>query len=451
MVCKTAEQFFNLGGSLCRGMGGSVYCGIGGSVCAYSPITNNLRIETGDTLFIQAANQSSLTVNDSLIIESVTSAIVVSNNSIKYPIFVRGHWENNGFFDAGESRVTFDGTISDQQIGGQSMSTFFDLEISNASHVLRLADFTVIDTLSLINGRLKLNLGMMTLLNPNPLAINRINGFIQCENDLLSANVHPFGRLNWKMGNSPGLRVIPFINSFGIPIFLDYEIISGFHDVIVGTYGTYPNNTNLPLPEVTNVYSYFNGLIDSSGNTAVDRFYLLDNSMGTNPVAEVTFRYSSAEQAANGNSVMGAQRWLNASNIWENPHLPMQVFYPGAGGSVHITISDSVFASSIWWTISSLSGALGTGLADVKNEELARVYPNPAYSGDMLKLVIREQSFMPDLVQLFTVDGREILIEDFQQGSHSIRIPYDLSSGVYTLLIKDIMKTGIIRLVIFDR
>jgi hypothetical protein len=53
-------------------------------------LVQKLRIESGDTLFIDAAAQSSLIVSDSLKIESLTSALVVGASAVKFPIYVRG-------------------------------------------------------------------------------------------------------------------------------------------------------------------------------------------------------------------------------------------------------------------------------------------------------------------------------------------------------------------------
>jgi hypothetical protein len=346
--------------------------------------------------------------------------------------------------------VIFDGAISEQQIGGLSSSTFYDLDISNSFHVLRQTDFTIQDSLRLINGFLKLNLGMVTLLNPHPSAITRINGFIQAEADLLSANVYPFGRLNWKMGNSPGLHVVPFINAVGVYIPLKYEVVSGMHDVILGTYATYPNNLNLPLPEVTNVYVYVNGSIDSSGNTVVDRFYLVNNLMGVNPFANLTFAYSNAESSALGNPIMRAQRWLNANNVWENPFLPNQSSTSGIFNSVYVAVSDSIFATSEWWSISTLTTPLGTGLLNAENET-AKVYPNPTYAGSELKLVLNDPTFNPEFIQLLSLEGCEIFHEAFRYGKSSIQIPENLSPGIYILMLKSDRKSGMIKLIVFDR
>ncbi len=379
--------------------------------------------------------------------------VIGCDSSAKYPIFVRGHWENNGTFVPGKSIVTFDGSINDQQIGGQSKTTFHDLEIANSNHVIRLTDFTVEDSLRLAIGRLKLNLGLMTLLNPDVSAITRTAGFIQAETDQLISNVYPFGRLNWKMGSVAGLRVIPFVNTFGSYLPMDYTILSGIHDVVLGTYGTFPDNTNLPLPEVTNVFSYNNGVIDSSGNNTVDRFFLVKDSLGINPVANVSFRYANVERAftnPSGASPMCAQRWLNSPDVWDSPFTG-QVYSAGIPDKVDISnLSASVVNTSEWWAISKCSEPLGTGLEETDLEFII-AYPNPAFPGDIMNLVLNGQSFHPESIRIYSADGREVVREKFEQGNTTIQIPSDLSPGVYTVQFNNRKKNGTMRLVILER
>ncbi len=271
----------------------------------------------------------------------------------KFPIIVGGHWNNNGTFIPAVSRVTLNGgptVIANQRIGGASSTTFYDLTISNANHVIRIRNFTVTDTLWLNTGRLKLNNGLATLTNNAPSAIYRTSGYIQAEMDVLAANAFPFGRIRWQMGSTPGLRIIPFANPANTPVFMDYNIDSGTHDVILGTFNTAANNLNLPLPEVTNIYG-FNGTVwNSNGSTAVDRFYIVKDSLGVAPQADITFRWAPAERAANNPSgalPMSAQRWISATDYWEFPFVAGQTYVAD-----QVTVPNYTgFNTADWWTV----------------------------------------------------------------------------------------------------
>jgi hypothetical protein len=285
---------------------------------------------------------------------------------IKYPISVAGHWENNGLFEPAVSRVTLNGTIANQKVEGLSQTEFYDLNIQNTNHVIRYTDFTVTDTLHLVTGRLKLNNGKVTLTNPATSALIRTNGYIQAETDVLAANAFPYGRLYWKMGNTAGLRTIPFVNSSGVSIPLDYNIDSGTHDVLIGTFNTLPNNTNLPLPEVTNVFGFDGSVWGSTGNAVVDRFFLVKDSLGVAPVADLTFRYANSERAStnlSGAAPMSAQRWINATDLWEFPFIGGQAYTSGSPDQVQIN-DFSAFNVNSWWTIVGTATPLPVSLVD---------------------------------------------------------------------------------------
>lgn len=274
----------------------------------------------------------------------------------RYPIEVRGHWGNNGTFIPSLSKVTLKGTAV-QNVAGTSNTTFFDLGIDNNNHVVRQTDFTVTDTLMLTNGRLKLNLGQVNLTNPLIAALTRTNGFIQSETDLIATNVAPFGRFHWNMGATPGLRVIPFIKATGAYIPMDYNIDSGTHDVVLATHATLANNTNIP-PSITNINGYFSGTDNS--NSMVDRFYMVDNTAGTTPQADITFRYAISERAALGNTSIKAQRWLSPTTEWEYPFIPTQAYVTDV-----VSVTDfTAFNSNVWWALVNETSPLPVELLD---------------------------------------------------------------------------------------
>ncbi len=288
----------------------------------------------------------------------------------RYPMRIAGHWQNNGVFTAGMSNVTFDGT-SNQEIEGTTMTEFYNLFINNAAHVTRWTDFTVTDSLILTNGRLKLNNGLVTLTNPQLTSITRTGGFIQADADLPSGNLAPYGRIRWDMGSTVGLRVIPFVNPANAPVFFDYNIDSGTHDLTVGTYSTLADNTNIPSPDVTNILGINNatgGGWGTDGWAQVDRYYFMDNTAGSVPQADVTFRYATGENAAAGNATMKAQRWNNSTDIWEFPFYGNQTFTAGTPSSVRLN-DYTAFDVTSWWTIVGDPNPLPVSLLEFRAEQ----------------------------------------------------------------------------------
>ncbi len=290
----------------------------------------------------------------------------------RFPISVAGHWENNGTFVPANSIVTMNGTIPNQKISGTVPTTFYDLKVSNNNHVLLTSDVIVNDSLLLAQGRLKLNNKLLRLTNPGPGILNRTNGYIQSEMDAIAGNVAPFGRLRWEMGNITGNRVIPFINIMGEYLPLDYNIDAGTHDVTFATYRTNQNNTNLPLPEVTNIFGMNNATggagYGSDGWAMADRYFMIDNT-GSSAQADITFRYSTTEQAQGGNVNMMVQRWMNTTDVWEFPFLPAQMFFGGNPNSVVLSNFNG-FSNSTWWTITGSSTPLPVTLLDFQGEKV---------------------------------------------------------------------------------
>ncbi|MDQ3051685.1 MAG: T9SS type A sorting domain-containing protein [Bacteroidota bacterium] len=289
----------------------------------------------------------------------------------RYPMRIAGHWQNNGVFTAGKSNVTFDGT-SNQKIEGTTLTEYYNLYINNAAHVTRWTDFTVTDSLILTNGRLKLNNGLVTLTNPQLTSLTRTNnGYIQADADIPTGNLAPYSRIRWNMGTTTGLRVIPFVNPAGLPVFLDYFIDSGTHDVTLGTYSTLANNTNIPTPDVTNILGINNatgGGWGTDGWAQVDRYYFMDGTAGATPQADVTFRYAAGENAQAGNISMKAQRWNNATDIWEFPFYAAQTFTAGAPSSVKLD-NYTAFDVSSWWTIVGQADPLPVSLLEFRAEK----------------------------------------------------------------------------------
>jgi hypothetical protein len=282
---------------------------------------------------------------------------------IKYPLTVRGHWENNGLFVPAVSRTFLTGSAL-QRILGSSVTTWYDLDISNNAHVSLDQDIVVTDSLRLVNGRLKLNLRLATLTREDASALTRTNGFIQADMDAVAANVAPFGRLRWNMGATLGNRVIPFVNAAGSYIPFDYNPQAGTNDVTFATYQTQVNNTNIPAPTVTNVFGFNGTAWNSDGSALVDRYWSITNA-GVSPRAHLTYRWANSERAATnptGAALMSAQRWLNSSSLWEFPYQPSQTYTPGTPDQ--LVLNNYTDFNNHWWVIVGSSTPLPVSLLD---------------------------------------------------------------------------------------
>jgi hypothetical protein len=283
---------------------------------------------------------------------------------VRYEIESRKHWVNNGTYIPGFSKVAMTGANSAgvngmyaQNVSGSSPTTFYDLEINNTQHVTRKTDFTVTDSLVLRSGWLKLDSGTVTLNKPDTGARTRVNGDLMSEN--APAGGMYYGNLRWNMSGAvlPQNYTLPFVNSGGNPVMLNYKAEAGNHDVTFATYGTGPANTPLPqesgiypAPVVNNINSFNVGTNNSIN--MVDRYWKIYNATPSAAQADITLRYAVSEQALGGNSNMVSQRWVaNAGSFtpgpgWELPLWTGQTFTPNA-----ITVPDfTAYADNIWWT-----------------------------------------------------------------------------------------------------
>lgn len=277
----------------------------------------------------------------------------------KFPIEVNGHWHNDGDFVPAISEVTMKGAGLPQLIKGASNTTFYDLTIDNVLTVSRLTDFSITDTLTLQNGRLRLNGGTVHMNNPDVGSLVRVNGGLESE-----TNTTPYGEFHWDLGTQPGVTaIVPFMNTTNQYIPVDYNMDAGSHDMYFATYATAEDNLPLPAelagppaPTVDNINGY-NGLNNS--NNMVDRYWKVYNQ-GSAYQADITFRYggtgAASEEPFSGNAGVQAQRWvLDAGSTtpgegWENPAIGGQSFAPAAISAV--TVNDfGLFNENIWWAL----------------------------------------------------------------------------------------------------
>ena len=220
-------------------------------------------------------------------------------------ITVQRNWINNGRFDAGNCQVVMD-SIQPQLIGGSNPTTFHELRLNKGAvnqTVTLQQRITVADTLLLDAGSLLLNGNTLTIGNNGvsngtltaPTGpITRTGGFIFSE----SANLLPsISYVRWNVGTTAGWRVIPFGDTLtAAPVYIPFTFrhVTGALDTFsVATYRTPANNLPYP-PTVGHVNLYSGG--NNSANV-VNRFWMTDKTSPGNPVTDLTFRWSDAENS----------------------------------------------------------------------------------------------------------------------------------------------------------
>ncbi|MCE3259151.1 MAG: hypothetical protein K0S12_792 [Bacteroidetes bacterium] len=156
---------------------------------------NNVTISAGHTVNIDA----SFDCNNIII---ATGGALKSDSATL--LNVRGNWSNSGSFTAGYGKIAFNGT-SAQSVAGNSVTTFYEVEINNASGVTLNQNEKVKYLLTLTQGTLSTNNFKLTLLSDNnmtgsigPIATGAdINGKISVQR-YISSNV-----TGWRFLGSP--------------------------------------------------------------------------------------------------------------------------------------------------------------------------------------------------------------------------------------------------------
>lgn len=215
-------------------------------------------------------------------------------------ITVQEDWLNNGFFDAGYSRVRMDSTIA-QTIAGTQPTTFNELEInkgSAAQTVTMLRAIAVDTSVVLSQGQLLMNTFSLTMNSPllntgNLVApvgpFTRTNGFLISESATAS--------VIWKKINTlTGYRVVPFGNAAtAAPLYVPFSFTHKSGDMGDASISTYSAPGNVPFPPTVSHINNLAGVNNAAG--AVDRYWVLGKT-GANPVADIIYRFTTAERPA---------------------------------------------------------------------------------------------------------------------------------------------------------
>ncbi len=258
---------------------------------------------------------------------SQAGGIIRSTGAGGGTLHVDGNWVNNSansaFFNDG---VIVDMNGGNQSIGGTNSSVFDDLKLSGTGTKQLLLNTSVggqggSGVLSLGNRPMDLNGNRLTINNSSGAAVTYTNGLIQSETNVA---VNP-SVVRWQVGNTLGMRVIPFGLISGMTqIPLSFQITTAMTSTTsycdFSTRATLANN-NLPWAGASNVASVTNMYCsvvagDGSIPAVIDRWW--DITPSSTITANVTFRYRGIENTMTGpytTGSIGAQAW--SGTAWQ--------------------------------------------------------------------------------------------------------------------------------------
>jgi len=228
-------------------------------------------------------------------------------------VAILGDITNNGtFVDSGQVVLLSGSTIQD--ISGTAATVFKNVKLSNATGARLQRNVSVSNSLELDNGPFDLNAFTLTILNSQPAAMSRTNGYV------LSERTDNASVLAWQINSTTGAHVFPLGTVSGTYIPFTLNLTAGNIGVFsVATYPTAVNNTPFPTTPVAVTHMLDSNLVDNSVN-AVDRFWYLDKN-GADGTATMTFTATPSEVGVLSGLV--AQRWNESDAGWEKP-LPGQ-------------------------------------------------------------------------------------------------------------------------------
>lgn len=244
------------------------------------------------------------------------NATVIDNNGI---IDLSGNWQNDAAtncFGTSQGTVIINGT--NQSISGTSATTFNNLLLQGSGTKTLLSNISCGGNYASPAGVLDIG-NVVLALNTNTVAVNNnsANAISSGLGYIVSESADNSSKIIWSINTALGQHIIPFGNASGTKIPLTFNLTSGnAGDVTFSTYATNANNLPLPITPALVTHVRNNNGNDNSANT-VDRFWQIDAT--GSPTASLTFSYANTENAANGNSNMVAQRWVNPTSGWASP------------------------------------------------------------------------------------------------------------------------------------
>ncbi len=273
---------------------------------------------------IDIFNSSTMYIGGAIQADTGTS---ISNNGT---IQLKGNWINNSspsIFNTTNGTIEFSG--NNQVIGGTTGTNFHNLTLTgNSSYYCNQPISTGGDgpiqngILSLNSSILLLNSNMLYVKNTSPLAITRLNGFIDGETNPVAG----LSKIKWKVGSAPAFStyIYPFgnqsSNSF-LPAIISfyYAALGPDGTIIASTYPTVPyqspNNRPLPqgIPSINDIYG------NENSSKMLDRFWTIDfENFIISLVGTYSFTYRDSEHNTGNNSIsessLRAQKFTNTWN-----------------------------------------------------------------------------------------------------------------------------------------
>ena len=300
-------------------------------------VINGGKVVVGNDSFLAITGNNANLVNNTA---AGTDGSIDNNGTIVLHGNLNNNAANNVFINRnGIGEVLFSGSIG-QSVLGPSLTRFEKFTVQNSAG-LTLLHPVITDALVLTSGPLNLNTNTLTITNSSPSAVNRTGGYV------VSERTDNLARIVWTIGATAGAHVFPFGTASGTYIPFVMDVTAGnLGNVSVATYST--DADNKPYPVTPNAVTNMTGRDgnDNSFNT-VDRFWQIEKD-GPSGTATLTFTASPAEIGTI--SMLQAQRWNAAQEIWEYP-LPNQT-----NNAISATVPNvSAFSP---WTLSGNSQPL---------------------------------------------------------------------------------------------
>ena len=296
--------------------------------------------------------------NDLNIVNTTGSPILASNNNTIN--MLGGNWYNYNL-------LGFDEQLSNVIFVGSNLQT---INTTGGERFYRLTYFKLLSSTLQFNcpvncinwiawtrnGPVFLNGNRLTIENPASTAINNAANPLRY---IISETVNNSSIVQWNIGTvaSPSTYTFPF-GVPGAPNYIPfiYTIPAGttVGNLSVATYGTPPNNLPWPVsPYVVNNLGSTIGLTPDNRDATVDRFWEIDVTAATPPVATVTFTYVSTELPVapyNSVALMVAQWYDPGTDNW---------IYPMSGQTTGSYFTTTPGLSDYGaWTLSAITSPL---------------------------------------------------------------------------------------------
>lgn len=155
-------------------------------------------------------------------------------------------------------------------------------------------------------------------------------------------------KIYWTIGTGTGTYIVPFKNSAGVSVAIEYNITSAGVGNGNTIFSTGPTNatqkmtsTTLYPPPVTNMN---NAGVDNSANV-VDRFWFVtyDATYTINPSGTYKFYYADADIVGLTEANLQAQYWHNTNNNWVLPPIGTVTVASNFVGSIPSNSNSSVW------------------------------------------------------------------------------------------------------------